>query len=521
MYVKLLVIKNMQIQQHSGYAVAGNLLNDSKLNSKVTINLDCADISTDYTKIVHKTLASSTTKYLRKMSEIEDISYPRFNKDLEKTFTENLENILWRKFDYNNIEKCQSIFPYLERFLHNLTSNGKNVKVFVPEDLFGYFRFIAEKKGCEVELIKTSKDYKIDIESFNNISTKDDDQTRVLLWLNPINPTQSVYTKEEITTLKDKINQNFDIILEDLTFAELYNGRYPDGVLNGYRTSFECEDIDKIRNIQKPYFLCQTHALKDKTMILYSIAKSLYAKDRISMVYTPENLKQYIIDDKSPNEKFDGYPIVEQLVEDLLKNKVPIINAHTEFYKETHQHIVNECNIFNMKLQHLFGKNIDFIKPIPKEWKSANTLIINVKNLYNSLKENHLINEKHVENYADMYEFFITNTKTKMIPGSLNNMTDENLYFRLPLGGLKVKENITQFFKNLYSFIVQNKENIYFATQYGPPSTFGSMDFLLTQQKPLSIFERDWYSKDDTDKPKHAPQTLKTKQSYEGTFLSK
>ena len=276
-----------------------------------------------------------------------------------------------------------------------------------------------------------------------------------------------------------------------------------------------------MKNIQKPYFLCQTQELKDKTMVLYSIAKSLYAKDRISMVYTPENLKQYIIDDKSPNEKFDGYPIVEQLVEDLLKNKVPIINAHTEFYKETHQHIVDGCNIFNMKLQHLFGKNIDFIKPIPKEWQSANTLIIDVKNLYNSLKENHLINEKHGDNYADMYEFFINNTGTKMIPGSLNNMTDENLYFRLPLGGLNVKENITQFFKNLSSFIVQNKENIKFSMQQDFPSMFGSMDFLLTQQKPLSMLERDWYSKDDTDKPKHSPQTIKTKQSYEGTFLSK
>ena len=53
------------------------------------------------------------------------------------------------------------------------------------------------------------------------------------------------------------------------------------------------------------------------------------------------------------------------------------------------------------------------------------------------------------------------------------------------------------------------------------PSMFGSMDFLLTQQKPLSMLERDWYSKDDTDKPKHSPQTIKTIQSYEGTFLSK
>ncbi len=511
----------MQKQQHSGYAVAGNLLNDDKLNCKVIINLDCADISTDYTGVVSKTIKNSMEKYLQQMSKTQDISYPRFNKNLEKTFADSLESILWNKIDYNNIEKCQSIFPYLEKFLHNLTGSGKNVKVFVPEDLFGYFRFLAEKRGCEVELIKTSKDYKIDIESLNNISTQDADQIRILLWLNPINPTQSVYTEEEIKTLKDKINQNFNIILEDLTFAEIYNGKYPDGVLNGHRTSFECEDIDKMKNIQKPYFLCQTQELKDKTMVLYSIAKSLYAKDRISMVYTPENLKQYIIDDKSPNEKFDGYPIVEQLVEDLLKNKVPIINAHTEFYKETHQHIVDGCNIFNMKLQHLFGKNIDFIKPIPKEWQSANTLIIDVKNLYNSLKENHLINEKHGDNYADMYEFFINNTGTKMIPGSLNNMTDENLYFRLPLGGLNVKENITQFFKNLSSFIVQNKENIKFSMQQDFPSMFGSMDFLLTQQKPLSMLERDWYSKDDTDKPKHSPQTIKTKQSYEGTFLSK
>ena len=336
----------MQIQQHSVYAVAGNLLNDDKLNRKVIINLDCADISTDYTGVVTKTINNSTKKYLQQILKTQDISYPRFNKNLEKTFADSLESILWNKVDYNNIEKCQSIFPYIERFLHNLTGSGKNVKVFVPEDLFGYFRFLAEKRGCEVELIKTSKDYKIDIESLNNISTQDADQIRILLWLNPINPTQSVYTKEEIKTLKDKINQNFNIILEDLTFAELYNGKYPDDVLNGHRTSFECEDIDKMKNIQKPYFLCQTQELKNKTMVLYSIAKSLYAKDRISIVYTPENLKQYIIDDKSPNEKFDGYPIVEQLVEDLLKNKVPIINAHTEFYKETHQHIVDECNIF-------------------------------------------------------------------------------------------------------------------------------------------------------------------------------
>jgi hypothetical protein len=140
----------MQTQQHSSYAVSGNLLNDNKLNSNVIINLDCADISTDYTKIVHKTLASSTKKYLQKMFEIGDIGYPRFNKDLEKTFIENLENILWRKFDYNNIEKCQSIFPYLERFLHNLTGSGKKVKVFVPEDLFGYFRFLAEKKVAKL-----------------------------------------------------------------------------------------------------------------------------------------------------------------------------------------------------------------------------------------------------------------------------------------------------------------------------------------------------------------------------------
>jgi len=542
------------MEKNDSFAIASELLCDNELNSLVKIHLDCADIAYDYTNIIHNSIkkVKSNFKYYEPLTNK--------NKKLEKAFASNLEHILLKKVDYNNIELCNSMFPFIENYLQSLSLSKKVIKIFIPEDIFGYFNFILERKcGYTVELLKTGENFKVSKKSFKNISTINDNTFQILIWLNPINPTQTFYNKNEVKEIKEEIKKKFDIIIEDITFADLYDNKYPDGVFNKFRRFVEYEDIiftrdksfnmneynisnedSKNNNIDKsnestvthPHYLCQEQELQDKTIITYSITKSLSDKNTISMAFIPSQLKLPIPAEQSVvkgEESKEDFYEKKAIICYLLNNKSPIIYANIVYYKESHAHITNECDLFNTKINYLCKLNIDSesIKSTPKVWKCTNIINIDCTELSSLLILNCLLPNKYKDLHSNLYEYFIRNTGAKMISGSSNNMKKGNLYFRLPLGGYEVKERISIFFNNLFVSIkteiskrdsnISSGSSEVISNSKQTSNCYKNKSKQIITMKSHTKIKSKYFSKDDLQLNHYMLKTEEIKLSYENT----
>jgi len=103
----------------------------------------------------------------------------------------------------------------------SLLNEGDEVILFEP--YYGYHVATLESIGCKIKFIRTTPpSYEIDFEDLKSQISED---TKAILICNPSNPSGKVYTKEELESLSDIINQNDIFLFSDEMYEHfVYDG---------------------------------------------------------------------------------------------------------------------------------------------------------------------------------------------------------------------------------------------------------------------------------------------------------
>jgi aminotransferase len=103
----------------------------------------------------------------------------------------------------------------------SLLNEGDEVILFEP--YYGYHVATLESIGCKIKFIRTTPpSYEID---FKNLRDQISENTKAILICNPSNPSGKVYTRKELETLSEIINQNDLFLFSDEMYEHfIYDG---------------------------------------------------------------------------------------------------------------------------------------------------------------------------------------------------------------------------------------------------------------------------------------------------------
>ncbi len=103
----------------------------------------------------------------------------------------------------------------------SLLNEGDEVILFEP--YYGYHVATLESIGCKIKFIRTTPPtYEID---FEHLKSQISEETKAILICNPSNPSGKVYTREELETLSNIINQNDLFLFSDEMYEHfIYDG---------------------------------------------------------------------------------------------------------------------------------------------------------------------------------------------------------------------------------------------------------------------------------------------------------
>ncbi len=103
----------------------------------------------------------------------------------------------------------------------SLLNEGDEVILFEP--YYGYHVATLESIGCKIKYIRTTPpSYEID---FEHLKSQISEDTKAILICNPSNPSGKVYTRDELESLSDIINQNDLFLFSDEMYEHfIYDG---------------------------------------------------------------------------------------------------------------------------------------------------------------------------------------------------------------------------------------------------------------------------------------------------------
>ncbi len=128
----------------------------------------------------------------------------------------------------NDIYYVPSILFTVTEVIREFTKEGEGVLIHTPS--YNAFLNLIEGNKREVvesPLIQTDEGYKLDVEQFEKVASRED--VKVLVFCNPHNPTGKVWTKEECEQIKEICERHDVFIVSDeihMDFARSENGFY-------------------------------------------------------------------------------------------------------------------------------------------------------------------------------------------------------------------------------------------------------------------------------------------------------
>ena len=121
-----------------------------------------------------------------------------------------------------------SILFTVTEVIREFTKEGEGVLIHTPS--YNAFLNLIEGNKREVvesPLIQTDEGYKLDVEQFEKVASRED--VKVLVFCNPHNPTGKVWTKEECEQIKEICERHDVFIVSDeihMDFVRSENGFY-------------------------------------------------------------------------------------------------------------------------------------------------------------------------------------------------------------------------------------------------------------------------------------------------------
>ena len=228
------------------------------------------------------------------LSKYPDSTSKKLRKEISKKF----------KCDFNKII-CGSGSDEIIQMLCQLYLNPKD-EVVVPEYSFLMYRIYAKITGAKVVFAK-EENFKV---SINKILKKINRKTKIVFLANPNNPTGTYLNKQELITLRNKLNKKILLVLDDAYHEYMKNKDYSSSlklfknkenvfVLRTFSKIYGLaalrigwgygskEIINAMYKIKPPFNVNETAqvaaevALKDKDFINKSIRHNLYWAKKI------------------------------------------------------------------------------------------------------------------------------------------------------------------------------------------------------------------------------------------------
>lgn len=400
-------------------------------------------------------------------------SYPVLEPDTIRAFQHKLANY-GVNVHTTRMGLTTSIYSFLKATFFKLNTrqlktNGKTVKILVCKDQYGFFFKIAKYTDVDVILIDTLKNGKIDINDLTETLRicKAENVIIGFIFSNPINPTQVVYSQEEVDRLAVVLSDNVDVIFDDLTNMDTCRSSYNRRLLSS-NVRFESHDDEELfKNILILANRKRSHSVSDvdifsgshgkhigtfirsslvrKTIVLWSPGKAYTSACRISCIAIPnEFLDSKLI--TFYNKTCFAYES-QWRIQEFLLNKMytaPLLCV---------QHCMRMFDVYKEGLFYLnlaLSKRVHigyhgFVKLKPRKYRASNTVEMDFSGF-----RSYTIDGKSLRTGVDVFHLLVNNVKTKTIPCEANFIS--GIEVRCSLG--IPAEMIQSFCRRLYDYFM-------------------------------------------------------------------
>ena len=259
------------------------------------------------------------------------------------------------KCDFNKII-CGAGSDEVIQMLCQLYLNSKD-EVIVPEYSFLMYRIYAKIAGAKV-LFAKEINFKISIKEILKKVTK---KTKIVFIANPNNPTATYLTKKEILDLRNKLNKNILLVVDDAYSEYMRNKDYTSG-LDLFRNKnnvfimrtfskmfglaslrigwgYGSKKIIDALNVIKPPFningvaqLAAAESLKDKDFINKSVKHNLYFAKKLKKFLEIYNISSNKISANFLFLNFDKCKITAKYLYKKLQQKGVILRSTEDGY---------------------------------------------------------------------------------------------------------------------------------------------------------------------------------------------
>ena len=166
-------------------------------------------------------VAEPIRRVLRRATDQSDIGYPIEPRatGIVEAFAERMDTRFGWSVDPSRVEVLSEVVQGLYLGLLSYARPGEGAIVQTP--IYPPFLQAVEETGrrlVENRLLETSTGYEID---FDRLRADADEQTRVLLFCNPHNPTGRAFTREELETLAELACERDWVVVTDEIHADL------------------------------------------------------------------------------------------------------------------------------------------------------------------------------------------------------------------------------------------------------------------------------------------------------------
>lgn len=352
-----------------------------------------------------------------------------------------------------------SIFEMREGLIRNIvdTNPDKSFTVWIPKDSFGYFgtsltNMSKVRRNLKIKYIDTDDNGKITPETVQKINRQiNKHEVPIIDFHNAGNPFGQYYSQEEIDANARELPKNA-IIIEDLTTAPLRK--------KNIELGFFANSIKEDEGDERVYYALMSTGKTCDPGNRYGICLTNAHYGSLHNADLPHAAFNLDVDKGMQHIKF-----VEEFEQ--------IVKEDVAFIEKAYDHLCSRVDRFNR----IFGS---LIKLKSSKYASSIATQLDMTGLYNFLKENgeiqkvrdNLDNQKKLDKQfnslqafdqqdpskyntdadTDLYLFLLTEIGTKMIPGLLNNVSDNKLYMRMPLGGDNIIQKIDKLFDRLEAY---------------------------------------------------------------------
>lgn len=262
-------------------------------------------------------------------------------------------------------------------------------KVLLPTPSFGYFVEQCEQRSIQTALLPTdeSTNWKITPEALEKALTIN--KPSIFLFTNPVNPTGTVYTKQEVEGIAAVLKRHNVLIIADEIFKDI--------ILN----------FDK-----KHYSLAAVEGIEDKVVTLNGVGKSRGLPSMfVSFCTAPRNIEDALRKEHAVSQQRTQQLVAAEALTDNPENRAYLEETAAR-YRDNISLIKERLVRLNGALGKKFGEQKEeYVRPVVKNPDATNVYLLNFHGLRGKM-----INGKPLATGLDVAKFLQKEVSVAMVP---------------------------------------------------------------------------------------------------------